>query len=449
MMKIYVLGVCGTFMGGLAQLAVQKGFEVAGCDENAYPPMSNVLAEQGIKVDQGFSVKNIADDTDLFVIGNVVSRGNPMMEEILKRRLKFVSGPQFLTESILEDRHVIAVSGTHGKTSTSSMLAKVLIDAGLDIGYMIAGRAIDLDATAYLGKHKYFVIEADEYDTAFFDKRSKFIHYSPSTLLINNLEFDHADIFDDLDAIKKQFHHLLRILPKDAKLFYPVDDLNIKKLLEMGVYCKEESFDAVGKSKGWHARIKNPECSSFDIFQDKKIKGSINWNLIGEHNKKNALATFIIAASLGLKNKQISESLSAFKGTARRMEMIGEKNSISVYDDFAHHPTAIKYTLDGLRKKVGDQKIVCLLEMRSNTMSSGYHDEAIPKSLEDADSVFLFSKNQNQIKKIAAKSKKFSTCSGTREFLNFLPEFKEPDTHIICLSNGSFDQIHHAILERL
>ena len=205
----------------------------------------------------------------------------------------------------------------------------------------------------------------------------------------------------------------------------------------------------MGKSKGWHARIKNPECSSFDIFQDKKIKGSINWNLIGEHNKKNALATFIIAVSLGLKNKQISESLSAFKGTARRMEMIGEKNSISVYDDFAHHPTAIKYTLDGLRKKVGDQKIICLLEMRSNTMSSGYHDEAIPKSLEDADNVFLFSKNQNQIKKIAEKSKKFSTCSGTREFLNFLPEFNEPNTHIICLSNGSFDQIHHAILERL
>jgi UDP-N-acetylmuramate: L-alanyl-gamma-D-glutamyl-meso-diaminopimelate ligase len=407
------------------------------------------LAEQGIKVDQGFSARNIDDDIDLFVIGNVLSRGNPMIEEILKRRLKFVSGPQYLTESILEDRHVIAVCGTHGKTSTSSLLAKVLIDAGLDIGYMIAGRAIDLDSTAYLGTHKYFVIEADEYDTAFFDKRSKFIHYSPSTLLINNLEFDHADIFDDLDAIKKQFHHLLRILPKDAKLFYPVDDSNIKKLLEMGVYCQEESFDSVGKNKGWHVKIKNPECSTFDIYQNKKLRGSINWNLIGEHNKKNALATFVMAISLGLKGQQISKSLSAFKGTARRMEMIGEKNSISVYDDFAHHPTAIKYTLDGLRKKVGSQKIICLLEMRSNTMSSGYHDKAIPKSLEDADRVFLFSKNQDQIEKIAKRSKKFSTCSGTREFLDLLPELNESNTHIICLSNGSFDQIHHAILERL
>ena len=448
-MKIYVLGVCGTFMGGLAQLAAQKGFEVAGCDENAYPPMSNVLAEQGITVDQGFSAKNISNDIDLYVIGNVVSRGNPMMEEILKRRLKFISGPQFLTDLILEDRHVIAISGTHGKTSTSSMLAKVLIDAGLDIGYMIAGRALDLDSTAFLGTHKYFVIEADEYDTAFFDKRSKFIHYSPSTLLINNLEFDHADIFDDLSEIKKQFHHLLRILPKDAKLFYPTDDLNIKKLLEMGIYCKEESFDAVGQGEGWHVRIKNPECSTFDIYFDDKLKGSVNWNLIGEHNKKNAIATFVIAKSLGLKKKQISESLSTFKGTERRMEMIGKKNSISVYDDFAHHPTAIKYTLDGLRKKVGNQKIVCLLEMRSNTMSSGYHDKAIPKSLEDADSVFLFSKNQDQIRNIAQKSNKFSTCSGTREFLNLLPKLNEPNTHIICLSNGSFDQIHHAILERL
>ena len=448
-MKIYVLGVCGTFMGGLAQLAVQKGFEVAGCDENAYPPMSNVLAEQGITVDQGFSAKNISNDIDLYVIGNVVSRGNPMMEEILKRRLKFISGPQFLTDLILEDRHVIAISGTHGKTSTSSMLAKVLIDAGLDIGYMIAGRALDLDSTAFLGTHKYFVIEADEYDTAFFDKRSKFIHYSPSTLLINNLEFDHADIFDNLSEIKKQFHHLLRILPKDAKLFYPTDDLNIKKLLEMGIYCKEESFDAVGQGEGWHVRIKNPECSTFDSYFDDKLKGSVNWNLIGEHNKKNAIATFVIAKSLGLKKKQISESLSTFKGTERRMEMIGKKNSISVYDDFAHHPTAIKYTLDGLRKKVGNQKIVCLLEMRSNTMSSGYHDKAIPKSLEDADSVFLFSKNQDQIRNIAQKSNKFSTCSGTREFLNLLPKLNEPNTHIICLSNGSFDQIHHAILERL
>jgi UDP-N-acetylmuramate: L-alanyl-gamma-D-glutamyl-meso-diaminopimelate ligase len=313
----------------------------------------------------------------------------------------------------------------------------------------LPGRAIDLDSTAYLGTHKYFVIEADEYDTAFFDKRSKFIHYSPSTLLINNLEFDHADIFDDLDAIKKQFHHLLRILPKDAKLFYPVDDSNIKKLLEMGVYCQEESFDSVGKNKGWHVKIKNPECSTFDIYQNKKLRGSINWNLIGEHNKKNALATFVMAISLGLKGQQISKSLSAFKGTARRMEMIGEKNSISVYDDFAHHPTAIKYTLDGLRKKVGSQKIICLLEMRSNTMSSGYHDKAIPKSLEDADRVFLFSKNQDQIEKIAKRSKKFSTCSGTREFLDLLPELNESNTHIICLSNGSFDQIHHAILERL
>ena len=223
-------------MGGLAQLAMQKGIEVAGCDENIYPPMSNILAEQSIKIDQGFNTDNITDDIDLYVIGNVVSRGNPLMEEILNKKLNFMSGPQFLTESILENRHVIAISGTHGKTSTSSMITKVLIDAGLDIGYMIAGRALDLDSTALLGTHKYFVIEADEYDTAFFDKRSKFIHYNPSTLLINNLEFDHADIFDDLLAIKKQFHHLLRIMPNQSKIIYPEDDKEVLEVIKTVSY---------------------------------------------------------------------------------------------------------------------------------------------------------------------------------------------------------------------
>jgi UDP-N-acetylmuramate: L-alanyl-gamma-D-glutamyl-meso-diaminopimelate ligase len=443
------LGICGTFMGGLAQLAMQKGIEVAGCDENIYPPMSNVLAEQGIKVDQGFSPKNITDDIDLYVVGNVVSRGNPLMEEILNKKLSFVSGPQFLTDSILENRHVIAISGTHGKTSTSSMITKVLLDAGLDVGYMIAGRALDLNSTASLGSHEYFVIEADEYDTAFFDKRSKFIHYNPSTLLINNLEFDHADIFDNLSAIKRQFHHLLRIMPSQAQVIYPEDDKEIADLTKMGIFCKEVIFNSEKNSKGWHVKINNPECASFKVFNGKKLMGEINWGLIGEHNKKNALATFVIADSLGVKGKKISESLSNFKGTARRMETIGKQNSITVYDDFAHHPTAIKFTLDGLRKKVGKEKIICLLEMRSNTMASGYHDAVIPKCLEDADRVFLFSKNATQVKSISEKDDRFTVCKGTREFMRLLPELHEPNSHIICLSNGSFDQIHHAILERL
>ncbi len=436
-------------MGGLAQLAMQKGIEVAGCDENIYPPMSNILAEQSIKVDQGFNTDNITDDIDLYVIGNVVSRGNPLMEEILNKKLSFVSGPHFLTEIILENRHVIAISGTHGKTSTSSMITKVLIDAGLDVGYMIAGRALDLDSTASLGTHKYFVIEADEYDTAFFDKRSKFIHYNPSTLLINNLEFDHADIFDDLPAIKKQFHHLLRIMPNQSKIIYPEDDKEVLEVIKMGIFCDQIKFDSEKKSGGWHAEINNPECASFKIFNGKKLMGEINWDLIGEHNKKNALATFVIASSLGIKEEQISDSLSSFKGTARRMELIGKQNLVTVYDDFAHHPTAIKYTLDALRKKVGEEKIICLLEMRSNTMASGYHDQLIPESLEDADKVFLFSKNSQQVEAIAKRDKRFSVCSGTREFIKLLPEINKPNTHIICLSNGSFDQIHHAILERL
>ena len=446
-MNIYVLGICGTFMSGIAQLAIQKGFKVSGCDENIYPPISNVLKELEIKVDQGFETKNYSENIDLFIVGNVVSRGNPLMEKILNNKNEYLSGPEFLYQYILKDRHVISVSGTHGKTTTSAMISKILMDAKVDAGYLIAGKVNGFDTSAKLGNNDFFVVESDEYDTSFFDKRSKFVHYRPSTLLINNLEFDHADIFDNLDSIKKQFHNLIRSMPSNAKVIFPEDDENIESLINQGLYSKKETFNYQFSPKGWSVKPNESCDDNFEIYFDGKLRGKISWHLFGEHNLRNALAAFVTASSLGIDDEIITKALSSFKGVSRRMELKGQNDSVSVYDDFAHHPTSIKYSLEGLRKKVGDQKIICLLEMRSNTMSAGHHDEVIPRSLECADKVFLFSKNEKQIKKIALKSEKFSICSGTEELLKILPKELESDTHIICLSNGSFGQIYQKILE--
>ena len=447
-MKIYVLGICGTFMGGLAQLASEKGMQVSGCDENVYPPMDQVLFSKGISIDEGYNPKNLPKDVDMVVVGNVIARGNPLMESILNKGIDFISGPEFLSKYLLSNRHVIAVSGTHGKTSVSSMITKVLLENKIDCGYLIAGRAKDLSSTASLGKHNYFVIEADEYDTAFFDKRSKFIHYHPKTLLINNLEFDHADIFDNLNDIKKQFHHLLRLMPSEATLIYPEHNINIQKVISMGFYSNKVPFN-VKTQKGWHARKLSPDASKFEIYSDKKKRAQVDWTSIGEHSLQNGLATFVVCKSLGLKSKAISKALSKFNGVSRRMDLVGEKSGIKIYDDFAHHPTAIKFTLEGLRKKVGNARIICLLEMRSNTMLSGYHDKKIPRAIQDADEVYVFSKDNEQISALENKSKKIKACSTTQEFLMKLGSINLENTHLICLSNGSFDGIHQAILERI
>ena len=447
-MKIYVLGICGTFMGGLAQLAAEKGIKVSGCDENVYPPMDQVLLSNGIAIDEGYNPKNLPEDVDLVVVGNVIARGNPMIEEILNKGIDFISGPEFLSKYLLAKRHVVAISGTHGKTSVSSMVTKVLLDNGVDCGYLIAGRAKDLDATASLGTHEFFIIEADEYDTAFFDKRSKFIHYHPKTLLINNLEFDHADIFSSLSDIKKQFHHLLRLMSSSSTLIFPEHNINIKNVMKMGFYSKSLPFNTKF-ARGWHAKKVIADSSKFDIYKDKKKKASINWSSIGEHSLQNGLASYLVCKSLGLKSKDIARSLSNFKGVTRRMDLVGDKSSVKVYDDFAHHPTAIKYTLEGLRKKVGSEKIICLLEMRSNTMLSGYHDKKIPKAVASADQVFIFSKDKKQILALESSSKNIEACSTTQEFLRKLSSLDLDNTHLICLSNGSFDGIHQAILERI
>ena len=447
-MKIYVLGICGTFMGGLAQLASEKGIKVSGCDENVYPPMDQVLLSKGIPIDEGYNPNNIPKDIDLVVVGNVIARGNPMIEEVLNKNIDFISGPEFLSKYLLSKRHVVAISGTHGKTSVSSMVTKVLLDNDIDCGYLIAGRAKDLESTASLGTHDYFVIEADEYDTAFFDKRSKFIHYHPKTLLINNLEFDHADIFSNLSDIKKQFHHLLRLMSSKATLIYPEENKNIKSVMEMGFYSNAMPF-YTKSSKGWHAKKNTPDSSQFEIYNHKNKKALIDWSSIGEHSLQNGLATFLVCKSLGLKPKEIETALSKFNGVSRRMDLVGDKSSVKVYDDFAHHPTSIKYTLEGLRKKVGKEKIICLLEMRSNTMLSGYHDKKIPKAVESADQVYIFSKDKNQINAMQAISKNIEACSTTQEFLRKLSSLGLKNCHLICLSNGSFDGIHQAILERI
>ena len=448
-MKIYILGICGTFMSGVAQLAIQKGFQVSGCDENIYPPISDVLKDLGVKIDKGYSEKYYSENTDLFIIGNVVSRGNPLMEKILNEDKSFSSGPEFLFNYVLKDRHVVSIAGTHGKTTTSAMITKILLDFGIDAGYLIAGKVKDFSNSAELGNDKLFVIESDEYDTAFFDKRSKFIHYKPSTLLINNLEFDHADIFDNLDEIQKQFHHLIRSLSQNVKVLFPSEDENIQNLLKEGFYSIKEPFNFEFSEKGWSMMINENNTSHSKVFFNGELKSEISLKLIGEHNMRNAFAAFLTALSLGVADKSITNSLLNFEGVEKRMDFLGEKNTVSLYDDFAHHPTAIKFSLEALKNADNSRKIICLLEMRSNTMLSGFHDEKIPESVSDADEVYLFSKNETQAKKITSQDPKINFCESTEEFLEILKKKNYRETNIICFSNGSFKGIQSEILKNL
>ena len=448
-MKIYILGICGTFMSGVAQLAIQKGFQVSGCDENIYPPISDVLKDLGVKIDKGYSEKYYSENTDLFIIGNVVSRGNPLMEKILNEDKSFSSGPEFLFNYVLKDRHVVSIAGTHGKTTTSAMITKILLDFGIDAGYLIAGKVKDFSNSAELGNDKLFVIESDEYDTAFFDKRSKFIHYKPSTLLINNLEFDHADIFNNLDDIQKQFHHLIRSLPQNVKVLFPFGDDNIQTLLKNGFYSIKEPFNFEFSEKGWSMIINENKTSDFKVCFNGELVSEISLKLIGEHNLRNAFAAFLTALSLGVTPNSITNSLLNFKGVAKRMDLLGEKNTVSVYDDFAHHPTAIKLSLEALKKADSSRKIICLLEMRSNTMLSGFHDEKIPEAVSNADEVYLFSKNETQAKKIISQDPKINFCESKEEFLKILRKKNYQKTNIICFSNGSFGGIQSEIFKNL
>ncbi|MFL2712697.1 MAG: UDP-N-acetylmuramate:L-alanyl-gamma-D-glutamyl-meso-diaminopimelate ligase [Gammaproteobacteria bacterium] len=377
-MRIHILGICGTFMAGLAQILKESGHEVSGSDSQFYPPMSDYIQNLNIEIIQGFEEDSLPK-ADLYVIGNALSRGNECIEKILDQKLPFVSGPEILGKE-LKDRNVFAVSGTHGKTTTSYMLCHILIDQGRDIGYLVGGISKNMENPAKLGTNKTFVIEADEYDSAFFDKRSKFIHYFPSNLIINNIEFDHADIFDDLNDIKKQFHHLIKIIPKSGNIIYFEDDINTNEVLKRGNWCNKLAINNDTTSADFN---------SMEFKIDNKVYSLSDLPLIGEHNFKNYICAILAAKLDGIDINDSIKSLKNFEGVKRRMDFVKEISNIRIYDDFAHHPTAISLSSKAIRKKYLNKKIIGIVELGSNTMSSGYHKENLIDSFESFDEVFL------------------------------------------------------------
>src|SRR5512147_1327305 len=383
-LHIHILGICGTFMGGIAAIARGAGHQVTGCDASVYPPMSTQLSSQGIKLIEGYSPEQIKVNPDLYVIGNVVSRGNPLMEEILNRNLPYASGPQWLADTLLRDKWVLGVAGTHGKTTTTSMLAWILEHAGLNPGFLIGGVPQNFGISARITESPFFVIEADEYDTAFFDKRSKFVHYHPRTAVLNNLEFDHADIFPDLAAIETQFHHLVRTVPGNGLVVCNGREESLQRVVKRGCWTPVEKF---GSDDGWNIDANE------QVSLNGKVQGKLQWDLMGEHNRMNALAALAAARHAGVPVAEGLVALGEFKNVKRRMEVRGTVNGITVYDDFAHHPTAIDTTVAGLRRKVGKARILAVLEPRSNTMKLGVMKDALPGSLKDADLTFCYAGN--------------------------------------------------------
>lgn len=444
MQHIHILGICGTFMGSLAQLAKAKGFRVTGCDERVYPPMSTQLEAAGIELIEGFDESQLSLNPDCYVIGNVVARGNPLMETILNRGLPFTSGPQWFAQNIINDRWVLAVSGTHGKTTTSSMLAWILDYAGYDPGYLIGGVPNNFGVSARLGSSGFFVVEADEYDCAFFDKRSKFIHYRPRTLVINNLEFDHADIFADLQAIQTQFHHLIRTVAQEGLIVYPEQDTAIAAVLERGCWSDTQTlggyWQGVAEASG-----------GFKVLMAGELVGQITWELTGDHNINNALAAIAAARHVGVEPQISCEALSQFKSVKRRMECVGEVNNIRVFDDFAHHPTAIKTTLAGLREQLPNAKITAIIEPRSNTMKQGVHKEALPEACSDADAVYWLQADGIHWSLFAGKLAKtqHNVLHNVPDIVAKVVAQAERGENIVVMSNGAFGGIHKLLVAAL
>lgn len=454
-MHIHILGICGTFMGGIAVLAKQAGHRVTGCDANVYPPMSTQLEAQGIELIEGFSPEQTKLDPDIYVIGNVVTRGNALMEEILNQGLPYISGPQWLAENVLQGKWVLAVAGTHGKTTTSSMLAWVLEYAGLAPGFLIGGVPENFGVSARLpqtpkqdtkSRSPFFVIEADEYDTAFFDKRSKFVHYRPRTAILNNLEFDHADIFEDLAAIEKQFHHLVRTVPQQGLVVTNRQE-SLQRVIAKGCWSPTEFF---GDHAGWHVQ-EVASNGSFEVWLNNERQGRVSWDLLGEHNRMNALAVIAAARHVGVAPCIAIEALGEFKNVKRRMEVRGEVDGITVYDDFAHHPTAIETTIAGLRQKVGKARILAVLEPRSNTMKLGVMKAALPNSLCDADAVFCYANNLGWDAAEALKplQSKAQTFDDLEKMVQAIAKTARTGDHILVMSNGGFGGVHQKILDNL
>ncbi|MCU6376314.1 UDP-N-acetylmuramate:L-alanyl-gamma-D-glutamyl-meso-diaminopimelate ligase [Morganella morganii] len=449
-MHIHILGICGTFMGSLAILARAQGHKVTGSDQNVYPPMSDLLTEQGIELIQGYDPAQLTPRPDMVVIGNAMKRGNPCVEAVLNQGIPYTSGPQWLHDHVLPERWVLAVAGTHGKTTTAGMLAWILEDCGYQPGFLIGGVPGNFDVSATLGNSPFFVIEADEYDCAFFDKRSKFVHYSPRTLLLNNLEFDHADIFENLAAIEKQFHHLVRVVPGDGKIIAPAQDANLRQVLSMGCWSEEEY---TGDNARWQAEKVTNDCAEFDVRYDGEISGRVTWGLVGEHNMQNALMAVAAAHHVGVPVAEACRALGKFINARRRLELRGEVNGISVYDDFAHHPTAILATLQALRSKVGGTaRILVVLEPRSNTMKMGISKDDIAPALGRADEVFIFQPANIPwlVSDITERCVQPAYWTGDQDTLvNMVAEHAQPGDHILVMSNGSFGGIHDKLLEKL
>lgn len=449
-MHIHILGICGTFMGGIACLAKELGHRVSGSDQNIYPPMSTQLEKLGIELHDGYHPNAFKEEPDVVVIGNALSRGNSAVEYVLDKGIRYQSGPEWLAEHVLQNRHVLAVAGTHGKTTTTSMLSWILEYCGMNPGFLIGGVPENFGVSARLGQSPFFVVEADEYDTAFFDKRSKFVHYHPRTCLLNNLEFDHADIFPDLAAIEKQFHHLIRTVPGNGLVLTPIHDDNLNNVLKMGLWSLHQTF---GLNTGeWHAENISLQGNSFEVWHQNTLLGKVEWSLIGSYNVHNAIACIAAAAHAGMIPKYAIEALSQFKSVKRRMELKGIYKEIALYDDFAHHPTAIKLTLEALRSKVGKQKIHALLDLRSNTMRLGTHKEDLPNAVKIADEVYIYQSpdvkwNVEEIaQKMLPPSKVYKQ---TQSLIEDVINKAKANEHILVMSNGGFDNIHLRLIEAL
>ncbi len=448
-MHIHILGICGTFMGSLAVLAKELGHRVTGSDANVYPPMSTQLQAQGIELMQGYDPAHLEPAPDLVVVGNALSRGNPAVEYVLNKGLPYVSGPQWLADHVLQGRWVLAAAGTHGKTTTSSMLAWVLEHAGMSPGFLIGGVPQNFGVSARLGGTPFFVVEADEYDSAFFDKRSKFVHYHPRTAILNNLEFDHADIFPDLAAIERQFHHLVRTIPGEGLVIHPTAETALKRVIDMGCWTPVQT---TGEGGQWQARLLSEDGSHFEVLFDGKPQGTVDWELTGQHNVANALACLAAARHVGVVPDLGCAALSAFKSVKRRMEKVAEVNGVTIYDDFAHHPTAIATTLDGLRKRVGDAPVIAVVEPRSNSMKLGAHRDGLPESVVQADNVFWYAPPNlgwDLAATVASSTVPTQVCDSLDAIIEGVKAIATPGTQVVIMSNGGFGGLHGKLAQAL
>ena len=449
-MRIHILGICGTFMGGIAALAKALGHEVEGSDAGVYPPMSTQLEALGIKLHAGYKPEHLRPRPDVVVVGNALSRGNPAVEHMLAEGLAYQSGPQWLYEQLLKDRHVIAVAGTHGKTTTTSMLAWILEQADLKPGFLIGGVAPDFGVSARLGAGRHFVVEADEYDTAFFDKGAKFLHYRPRTAILNNLEYDHADIYPDLKSIENQFHYLVRAVPGNGLLVVNGSDANLTRVLERGCWTPRESFAAPGAD--WRAEMLKPDGSHFGVLYKGKRVAEVQWGLLGAHNVANALAAMAAAQHAGVAPEIAARALASFQGVKRRLEVLARVDGVTVYDDFAHHPTAVAATLAALRARVGRERILAVMEPRSATMKLGVHRDTLAGSLQAADRVFVYHAANVGWDVAGAMLPLGSRASVIKELDDLVAavmgELQRGD-HILIMSNGGFGGFHAKLIDQL